>query len=127
MNMIKKLEHTGIMVSDMDRSLDFYQNVLGLKLRLREALNDEVELAFLAFPGEDAVEVELIGGRGVGEQEGRVNHLAFSVDNIEAELERLASFGVKLVDESPRSILNGTVKIAFFEGPDGEKLELVER
>ncbi|WP_026677386.1 VOC family protein [Fictibacillus gelatini] len=127
MNMIKKLEHTGIMVSDMDRSLDFYQNVLGLKLRLREALNDEVELAFLAFPGEDAVEVELIGGRGVGEQEGRVNHLAFSVDNIEAELERLASFRVKLVDESPRSILNGTVKIAFFEGPDGEKLELVER
>jgi lactoylglutathione lyase len=56
-----------------------------------------------------------------------VNHLAFTVENITAELERLKEAGVKLVDEEPRVILNGTVKIAFFQGPNGEKLELVER
>jgi lactoylglutathione lyase len=123
---IVKMEHVGIVVKDMDESLAFYQNVLGLELRNREWLNDSVELAFLFFPEQPSVEVELVYG-GRGENEGIVNHLAFTVENIEAELVRLKEAGVTLVDEAPRSILNGTVKIAFFQGPNGEKLELVER
>jgi lactoylglutathione lyase len=121
-----KMEHVGIMVNDMDESLAFYQNILGLELRNREWLNDTIELAFLFFPEQPSVEVELIYG-GPVENEGIVNHLAFRVENIEAELARFKEAGVKLVDEEPRSILNGTVKIAFFQGPNGEKLELVER
>ncbi len=121
-----KMEHVGIMVKDMDESLAFYQNILGLQLRSREWLNDTVELAFLFFPEQPSVEVELLLG-GPVESEGIVNHLAFTVKNMEAELERLKEAGVKLVDEEPRSILNNTVKIAFFQGPNGEKLELVER
>jgi lactoylglutathione lyase len=121
-----KIEHVGIMVNDMDESLAFYQNILGLELRNREWLNDTVELAFLFFPEQPSVEVELVYGGRV-ENEGIVNHLAFTVENIEAELVRFKEAGVKLVDEEPRSILNGTVKIAFFQGPNGEKLELVER
>ena len=121
-----KMEHVGIMVNDMDESLAFYQNILGLELRNREWLNDTIELAFLFFPEQPSVEVELIYG-GPVENEGIVNHLAFRVENIEAELVRFKEAGVKLVDEEPRSILNGTVKIAFFQGPNGEKLELVER
>jgi lactoylglutathione lyase len=121
-----KMEHVGIMVNDMDESLAFYQNILGLELRNREWLNDTVELAFLFFPEQPSVEVELVYGGRV-ENEGIVNHLAFRVENIEAELVRFKEAGVKLVDEEPRSILNGTVKIAFFQGPNGEKLELVER
>ncbi|MCM3693305.1 VOC family protein [Neobacillus niacini] len=121
-----KMEHVGIMVKDMDESLAFYQNILGLELRNREWLNDSIELAFLFFPEQPSVEVELIYG-GPVENEGIVNHLAFTVENIEAELVRFKEAGVKLVDEEPRSILNGTVQIAFFEGPNGEKLELVER
>ncbi|WP_042460469.1 VOC family protein [Neobacillus dielmonensis] len=120
------MEHVGIMVKDMDESLAFYQNILGLQLRSREWLNDTVELAFLFFPEQPSVEVELLLG-GPVESEGIVNHLAFTVKNMEAELERLKEAGVKLVDEEPRSILNNTVKIAFFQGPNGEKLELVER
>ncbi|MCM3768292.1 VOC family protein [Neobacillus niacini] len=119
------MEHVGIVVKDMDESLAFYQNILGLELRNRERLNDSVELAFLFFPEQPSVEVELVYG-GHGEGEGIVNHLAFTVENIEAELARLKEAGVKLVDEEPRSLLNGTVKIAFFQGPNGEKLELVE-
>lgn len=121
-----KMEHVGIMVKDMDESLAFYQNILGLELRNREWLNENVELAFLFFPEQPSVEVELVYG-GPVENEGIVNHLAFTVENIDAELERLKEAGVKLVDEEPRIILNGTVKIAFFQGPNGEKLELVER
>jgi lactoylglutathione lyase len=120
------MEHVGIMVNDMDESLAFYQNILGLELRNREWLNDTIELAFLFFPEQPSVEVELIYG-GPVENEGIVNHLAFRVENIEAELVRFKEAGIKLVDEEPRSILNGTVKIAFFQGPNGEKLELVER
>jgi lactoylglutathione lyase len=121
-----KMEHVGIMVNDMDESLAFYQNILGLELRSREWLNDSIELAFLFFPEQPSVEVELVYG-GPVENEGIVNHLAFTVENIEAELIRFKEAGVKLVDEEPQSILNGTVKIAFFQGPNGEKLELVER
>ncbi|WP_462408522.1 VOC family protein [Neobacillus sp. Marseille-QA0830] len=121
-----KMEHVGIMVKDMDESLTFYQNILGLELRNRAWLNDKVELAFLFFPEQPSVELELVFG-GPVENEGIVNHLAFTVENIEAELARLKEAGVKLVDEAPRSILNDTVKIAFFQGPNGEKLELVER
>jgi lactoylglutathione lyase len=121
-----KMEHVGIMVNDMDESLAFYQNILGLELRNREWLNDTIELAFLFFPEQPSVEVELVYG-GPVENEGIVNHLAFTVENIEAELVRFKEAGVKLIDEEPRSILNGTVKIAFFQGPNGEKLELVER
>ncbi|WP_163538436.1 VOC family protein [Gracilibacillus sp. YIM 98692] len=121
-----KMEHVGIMVNDMDESLAFYQNILGLELRKREWLNDTVELAFLFFPEQPSVEVELVYG-GPVENEGIVNHLAFTVENIEAELVRFKEAGVKLVDEEPRSIFNDTVKIAFFKGPNGEKLELVER
>lgn len=121
-----KMEHVGIMVNDMDESLAFYQNILGLKLRNREWLNDTVELAFLYFPEQPSVEIELVFGNQV-EGEGIVNHLAFTVEDIEAELVRFKEAGVKLVDEEPRSILKDNVKIAFFEGPNGEKLELVER
>ncbi|MBS4220321.1 VOC family protein [Bacillus sp. FJAT-49711] len=121
-----KMEHIGIMVKDMDESLAFYQNILGLKLRSREWLNDTVELAFLYFTEQPSVEIELVYGVQV-ENEGIVNHLAFTVEDIEAELARLKEAGVKLVDEEPRSILKDNVKIAFFEGPNGEKLELVER
>ncbi|MCJ8009481.1 VOC family protein [Lederbergia wuyishanensis] len=121
-----KMEHVGIMVNNMDESLAFYQNILGLKLRNREWLNDTVELAFLYFPQQPSVEVELVFGVQV-ENEGIVNHLAFTVEDIEAELIRFKEAGVKLIDEEPRTILNDKVKIAFFEGPNGEKLELVER
>lgn len=122
-----KMEHVGIMVNDMDESLAFYQNILGLELRNREWLNDTVELAFLYFPEQPSVEVELVYGGGSVEGEGIVNHLAFTVEDIGAELARLKKAGVKLVDAEPRTILNDNVKIAFFDGPNGEKLELVER
>lgn len=125
--MIKKMEHVGIVVSNMDASITFYQEALGLSLRSREFLTDQVELAFLAFSDAPDFELELISGKELPESEGKVNHLAFTVDHIEDEIRRLSALGVTMKNFEPRIILNNKVKIAFFEGPDGEILELVEK
>lgn len=121
--MIHKLEHVGVMVKDMDVSIRFYTEVIGLQLVGRERLDEETELSFLSFPATDNVQVELIS-RGHDElpEKGKVDHIAFTVSDIESEIERLKGLGVKMIDEEPRTILGG-VKIAFFYGPDGERLE----
>lgn len=125
--MIKGLEHVGIRVRDMERSLQFYQEVLGLQLRSREKINEKVELAFLFHPNQPDMEVELIQGEEDGRMStGRVHHLAFLVENMEDALAKLKGAGVKLEHEEPQVVL-GNIKIAFFEGPDGEVLELMER
>jgi len=124
---VKKLEHIGIMVKDMDESIKFYTEMLGMRLDRRVALNETVELSFLAFPGQESVEIELIGGvyGDALSSDGIVNHVAFTVDDIEAEIARLVAAGVNMIDTTPRTILHG-IKIAFFYGPNGEKLELFQ-
>jgi len=125
--MFKKMEHIGIMVNDMDRSIEFYTEVVGMDLKKREKLNEEVELAFLAFSGSEDIELELVGRGTTGlSDQGIVNHLAFSVEDIDETLAHLKAHGVRLLDQTPREILDG-VRIAFFFGPDGERLELVQQ
>jgi len=123
--MIHKLEHIGVFVNNMDNSVKFYTEVLGMKL-LGRAFNDGVELGFLAHPGSEQVQIELIG-RGSDDKpdNGKVHHIAFTVTDIEAEVDRLKSLGVKMIDQEPRIILDN-VKIAFFFGPDGERLEFFQ-
>ncbi|CAG7646240.1 VOC family protein [Paenibacillus allorhizosphaerae] len=124
--MIHKLEHIGVMVNDMDASVKFYTEVIGLQLVNRAKLADGVELGFLSFPGSADIELELIGRGSDGlSDSGKVHHIAFTVSDIEAEVERLKGLGVRMMDETPRVILNG-VKIAFFYGPDGERLEFFQ-
>ncbi|TVY06854.1 VOC family protein [Paenibacillus cremeus] len=121
--MIHKLEHIGVKVNDMDASVKFYTEVLGMRLANRARLDDGVELGFLSFPDSDNIEIELIGRGSDGlSDNGKVHHIAFTVSDIEAEVERLKGLGVTMIDEEPREILGG-VKIAFFFGPDGERLE----
>ena len=125
--MISKIEHIGIMVKDMDESIRFYTEVLGLKLVERAPLNETVELAFLSFPGQENVQIELIGrDPSTIPEEGLVNHLAFTVPDLEAAMARLQEAGVEFSAEWPRRILDGG-QIAFFKGPSGEKLELFQR
>jgi lactoylglutathione lyase len=111
------------MVKDMDASITFYTEVLGMQLVNRVKLNEEVELGFLSLPGDEHIQIELInrGHEGMS-NEGLVHHIAFTVSDIESEVERLKKLNVRMLDETPRTILDG-VKIAFFFGPDGERLE----
>jgi len=124
--MIKKFEHVGIRVKDMEESIAFYTKVLGCRLLERTNYNDQVSLAFLTV-GDANCEIELIAGPGGPyPTEGKVDHFAFTVDDPDAELDRLRSHGVSLIDEQPEQMKNGC-RIAFFYGPSGERLELFWR
>ena len=124
--MISKVEHIGIYARSIDESIRFYTEVLGMRLIERVPLYDKVDLAFLSFPGQEDVQVELIGRDPDSADEGLVNHLAFTVEDIDAAIARLKQAGVAVSEEWPKTILDGR-KIAFFKGPSGEKLELFQR
>src|SRR5690606_5917428 len=103
-----------------ERSIAFYRDVLSLQLIERKEVR-HLRLAFLKIGD---TELELIeGAQGYEEADGIVNHLAFSVANADEALERLRAHDVELIDQAPREIWDGC-RIAFFRGPDGEKLEL---
>jgi lactoylglutathione lyase len=121
--MIGRIEHVGIQVRDLDRSIKFYTEVLGLSLRKRVRLNETTELAFLPL-GESEIELICKSTEYNFAKEGIVNHLTFRVDDIAGMLERLRKHGVELIHEQPLPLEKLGVTIAFFWGPDGEKLEL---
>ncbi|OOE12257.1 VOC family protein [Fictibacillus arsenicus] len=123
--MITGIEHTGIMVTNMEKSLSFYTEILGLKLLDRfDHTSVPVELVFLGL--EEKVLVELIAGYPEEvTNEGKVHHLAFSVTNIEEKFEILKGKGVQLKDNEITELPNG--KYFFFYGPDEESLEFFER
>ena len=121
--MLRKAEHIGIMVKDLERSVAFYRDVLGLSLIEQISFN-KLRLAFFRIGD---TEIELIeGGSGYEAADGVVNHVAFSVDDIDAVVAHLKANGVQMIDQTPREIWGGC-RIAFFRGPDGEKLELFQR
>jgi len=121
--LILKAEHIGINVDDLERSIAFYTQVLGLELIERR----EVRHLKIAFIKLGDTEIELVeGSRSHERADGIVNHLALAVRDIDAVVEHLRRHKVELIDEAPREIWDGC-RIAFFRGPDGEKLELFER
>ncbi len=124
---IRKIEHVGLMVQDLEASIKFYTEVLNMELVDRIAhTNGVIELAFLRFPGAEQTQLELIQGYdGNLPQEGKVHHLAFQVDNLEAEIERLKQHDVKWIDQEITTLPNGS-RYMFFHGPEGEWLELFE-
>ncbi|WP_028560418.1 VOC family protein [Paenibacillus pinihumi] len=124
---IKKLEHVGIMVKDIETSVKFYSEVLGMEhLGTMLHTNGVIKLAFLAFPGSPDTQIELVEGYNAGlPAEGKVHHIAFTVDQLEAEVERLKSLGVDARDTEITTLPGGS-RYFFFHGPDGEIFELFE-
>jgi lactoylglutathione lyase len=124
---VRKIEHVGIMVSSLEVSIPFYENVIGLKHT--ETLlhtNGVIRLAFLSFDSSSETEVELIEGfTGDLAKSGRVHHVAFTVDDIEEEFSRIRSSNVAGLDEEITTLPNGS-RYFFFEGPDGEAIELFQ-
>ncbi|WP_416149903.1 VOC family protein [Salipaludibacillus sp. HK11] len=123
---IQKIHHIGVMVSDMEASITFYREVIGLELFKRLNLENVPPLAFLGFPNAKETTVELVEVKGANfAEEGRVHHLAFGVADIEAEVERLKDLNVSFVNENVNTMSNGSKNI-FFYGPDRERIELFE-
>ncbi|WP_110113715.1 VOC family protein [Bacillus sp. CGMCC 1.16541] len=122
---IKKLEHVGVQVKDIETSIQFYQDIVGLELMDRfPHTDDTLQLAFLGLNGD--IIVELIEGYNPNlPAEGKVHHIAFTVDNLASERERLKSLHVQFVDEAITTLPNGA-QYLFFYGPDGEWIEYFE-
>lgn len=119
-----KYLHTMVRVSDIDASLRFYCDLLGLR-ELRRVDNEKgrFTLVFLAAPGDDDAQVELTYNWDPEEYgEGRnFGHLAFRVDDIYALCERLAEGGVT-INRPPRD-----GHMAFVRSPDNISIELLQK
>lgn len=125
---LKKLEHVGIQVKDLDTTIEFYTRVLGLELlEKQDHVDPNLKLAFLGFSHSDETVIELISGYNPNlPTEGKVHHIAFTVENIEEEIERVKEHGVQFVDENITTLPSGA-KYVFFTGPDGEWIELFQK
>ena len=119
-----KYLHTMIRVTDLDGSLRFYRDALGLvEMRRKDYPQGRYTLLFLAAPGDDSAQVELTfnwdpetyaGGRNFG-------HLAYEVDDIYATCQRLREHGVP-INRPPRD-----GRMAFVRSPDQISIELLQR
>jgi methylmalonyl-CoA/ethylmalonyl-CoA epimerase len=131
--MFKAIDHTGIAVADIDDSLPFYQEVLGLPLVHRETVADQgVEAALLdigdghleliAPLGPETGVAKFLATHGPG-----LHHLAYRVDDIDAALASLSAAGVRLIDQQPRIGVRGS-RVAFLHpsAAGGVLTEIVE-
>ncbi|AKJ69073.1 lactoylglutathione lyase [Pandoraea thiooxydans] len=121
--------HTMLRVGDLQRSIDFYTKILGMRL-LRKSENPEYKytLAFVGYGGEGAAELELTYNWGVSTYElgTAFGHIAISVDDAYAACERIKAVGGKVTREAG-PVKGGTTVIAFVEDPDGYKIELIQK
>lgn len=128
---ILHLDHVGVTCTDLDRSVDFYRDILGMPELERSARPGGTTLVFLRM-GEAGL-VELIhrpgreGTRHTPSAPGNA-HICLHVDNLDAWVARLAEHGVALTSgPSTMELPSGRVRLAFFADPDGIPLELYER
>jgi lactoylglutathione lyase len=123
--MVKKLLHTRYRVTDLEKTVSFYRDVLGLKELRRQESGRGSQLVFLKAPESDE-EIEICkfdetGPVVVGPD---LTHLAFEVDDLEKFGKQAAAKGYPLSD-GPHSTDGG--KIAFIDAPEGYEIELIER
>lgn len=119
-----KYLHTMVRVTDLDTSLDFYCNMLGLvELRRREVPQGRFTLVFLSAPGDESAQLELTwnwdpedysGGRNFG-------HLAYAVENIYETCQLMMDAGIA-INRPPRD-----GHMAFVRSPDGISIELLQQ
>lgn len=123
--------HTMIRVGDLERSVDFYTRLLGMKeLRRNDVPEGKYTLVFVGFAPESsgAGVIELTYNYGVNNYElgNAFGHLAIGVPDVYATCEALRAAGARITRE-PGPVKFGTTVIAFVEDPDGYKIELIER
>ncbi|EAU6928221.1 lactoylglutathione lyase [Salmonella enterica] len=124
-----RLLHTMLRVGDLQRSIAFYTNVLGMKL-LRTSENPEYKysLAFVGYgPETEEAVIELTYNWGVESYDmgNAYGHIALSVDNADEACERIRQNGGNVTREAG-PVKGGSTIIAFVEDPDGYKIELIE-
>ena len=122
---LNKFLHTRFRVGDMDRSLKFYRDVLGLEIAEQSTSPRGSQLVYLQLPDSDSqLELCSFPSSGTVDVPEDLAHLAFEVDNLEAWMERLQKAGVT-VTEGPVTTSHGS-RFIFTEDPDKYEIELIE-
>lgn len=123
---VTKLLHTRYRVNDLERTVKFYRNVLGLEEIRRHKSPRGSELAFLKAPGsEEQIEITYFPGSGPVQVQPDLTHLAFEVDSLADFEKHLANHGLKFSD-GPTTTSSGTV-FAFIDAPEGYEIELIQK
>lgn len=124
-----RILHTMLRVGDLDRSIQFYTEVLGMKLLSRKDYpGGKFTLAFVGYGSNpDHAELELTYNWGVDHYDrgSAYGHIAVGVDDIYEVCERIRKAGGTITRE-PGPMKHGTTVLAFVEDPDGYKVELIE-
>ncbi|WP_332813241.1 lactoylglutathione lyase [Ramlibacter sp.] len=125
-----RLLHTMLRVGDLQRSIDFYTRVLGMKLlRTTERPEQKYSLAFVGYGSNpDHAEIELTYNHGVASYEmgTAYGHIALGVPDVAAACEKIRAAGGAITRE-PGPVKGGSTVIAFVTDPDGYKIELIQR
>ncbi|GKW40442.1 lactoylglutathione lyase [Pectobacterium parvum] len=124
-----RLLHTMLRVADLQRSIDFYTQILGMRvLRTSENTEYKYTLAFVGYTEEsEGAVIELTYNWGVDSYDlgNAYGHIALGVDDVAATCERIRKAGGNVTREAG-PVKGGTTVIAFIEDPDGYKIELIE-
>jgi len=125
-----RILHTMLRVGDMDRSVKFYTEVLGMKLlRTTDRPDQKYSLAFVGYDDEDrAAVLELTYNYGVDKYDlgTAYGHVAIAVPDAYKACDAVKRRGGKVTREAG-PVKGGTTVIAFVEDPDGYKIELIQR
>jgi lactoylglutathione lyase len=123
--MVTRLLHTRYRVADLDRTVNFYKDVLGLEELRRHKSPRGSELVFLKAPqSEELIEICRYDGSGPVVVGPDLTHLAFEVPDLEAFAKHAADLGYPLSD-GPTASSTGTV-FAFIDAPEGYEIELIQ-
>jgi len=124
-----KLLHTMLRVGDLQRSVKFYTEVLGMKLlRTTDRPEQKYSLAFVGYDDESRASVlELTYNYGVDKYDlgGAFGHVAIGVPDVKKACDKVRAAGGKVTRE-PGPVKGGSSVIAFVEDPDGYKIEFIE-
>jgi len=124
---VSQLIHTCYRVLDLDRSVAFYER-LGFEELRRMAIGDDATNCFMGLPG-DGARLELTFNHGQAEPYeigSGYGHIAITVDDLGATLERLAGEGIE-PERPPYTVRDGGSRICFVRDPDDYRVELIER
>lgn len=125
MKIVTKLLHTRYRVNDLERTVKFYREVLGLEEIRRHKSPRGSELVFLKTPGsEELIELCSFPASGPVQVQADLTHLAFEVESMEVFSQHIEKLGVKFSD-GPHMKPDGG-GIAFVDAPEGYEIELIE-
>ena len=123
--MVKKLLHTRYRVTDLEKTVSFYKDVLGLTEVSRHTSGRGSQLVFFKAPGsEELIEICKYDASGPVVVGPDLTHLAFEVENLDEFAAHAAAKGYPLSDGPHRS--GGSSAIAFIDAPEGYEIELIE-